>query len=229
MGEHRKEKIIDSRFQNIVLRGEKSVAKTTEFIAGFPPYVRGYQAMGYLQKPVEYQSISLQKSDIFSVSETENIFQNVHDWIYNDVENQSVMIHSVSELHLISPHLKNLKRLFILFEEEKNSLELFSIDFSDELLKKIHFLIFFDADVYSNMEKVRKSRIFWSDIMQKNGISYQIPVACCVNSVVEQLYALSVQADLVLYDVNNPEINDLTNQLCIHNSGILKTIDPFWK
>lgn len=214
MGKHRKEKITNSRFQDITLKGEKSVANATEFIAGFPPYVRGYQAMGHLQEPVEYEAIS---------------FQNIDNFGSNNFENQSVIIHSMSDLELIFPYLKNIKRLFIPFEEEKKISELFLNNFSDEILEKLYFIIFFDVDVFKNMEKVRNARIFWSDIMQKNRISHQIPIACYVNNISEQLYALSVQTDLVLYDPKNSEINDLTNELLLHNSGILKTIDPFWK
>lgn len=232
MGKHREEKISKLHYQNIQLKGNISPKNEAEHIAGFPPYIRGYQAMGHLKQPITRQPICFWNTDPKPVpndSKIEIIFENSTDLLESSFENKSIIVRSAAVLEEISAYLHHIKRLYLLFDNDKHLLTLHSNNFTNKTFEKACFLVCFTDNTFERMKNVRKLRVFCSDLMQKKGISHPILIAAYVNTIIEQLYASAIQSDLLLYDFDNPLITDPTNQMLLDNSGILKTIDPFWK
>lgn len=231
MGKYRKK--TDNRFQNITLKGTTSEPLPTEFIAGFPPYVRGYRAMGYLQQtPNRYPVLFWEENMHFEKEKhpsSEILFRDLKAVTASEVENKSLIINNNIDFLQISEEFQQIKHIYLPIDTE-NDLSIGLLNpFSKEILQKIHFLLFFDAKVFQKIDLMRKVREFWSEIMQKNNFSFQIPITCYVNNINEQLYALSAQCDNIIYNSENEELNNSVNAFTIDNSGILKTIDPFWK
>lgn len=232
MGKHREEKISKLNYQNIQLKGNISPKNETEHIAGFPPYIRGYQAMGHLKQPITHQPVCFWNTSpkpIPNDAKIEFLFENSTDLLESPFENKSIILRSAAVLEEISGYFDHMRRLYLLFDNDEHLLALHSNKFTSKTLEKAYFLVCFTDDTFECMENVRKLRVFCNDLMQKKGISQPIPIAAYINTIIEQLYASAIQSDLLLYDFDNPLITDPTNQMLLDNSGILKTIDPFWK
>ncbi|GET44953.1 hypothetical protein [Capnocytophaga felis] len=234
MGEYREkatEKII-STIQNVSLIGLKSETLQTEYIAGFPPYLRGYHAMGNLLQLPEYKSVCIWNKDLIFCKEkySEILFHDVENLLNaENIAKRSIIITENSNLNQIIDNINQINYIYLLCNSEYLFLQSFFQQISKEILPKIRFVSFFDEKVFERMNEIRKMRSFWSEIMEKMKYSYKIPIASYVHTVTEQLYALAVQSDVLLYDVDNLCLNDELNGFLIENSLVSKTIDPFWK
>lgn len=232
MGEFRKNKA-ELRFQDIELKTIKSLSLEKEFISGFHPYVRGYKAMGYLLKSPEYQPVFFENliNDLTTeeYSKVEKLFCNLSDLVNSESENVSIVVSAQCDFDVENCIFEKVKHIYIVFDNKKKISELFFDELVEKYVHKLRFLFLFDSKNFEIVEKIRKVRVFWSKKMIKYGYSHCIPVASYVKNITEQMYALSAQTDVLLYEYGNQYIDDPTNTLSIENSGILKTIDPFWK
>lgn len=234
MGEYREkitEKII-STIQNISLKGVKSETLQTEHIAGFSPYLRGYRAMGNLLQSVEIQLVRIWNRDltINCGKPLEVLFHNLDDLLeVQNIEKRAIIIGENSDLEQIMSNSSQIEHIYLLCDVEYSFLQCFFQKISEELIFKVRFLSFFDEKVFDRIDEIRKIRSFWSEIMENRGYSHQIPVVAYINTIVEQVYALAIQSDLLLCDADNSCVNDKLNGFLIENSLISKTIDPFWK
>ncbi|MDO4229736.1 MAG: hypothetical protein Q4C98_07975 [Capnocytophaga sp.] len=231
MGKHREK--INTRFQNITLKGVPSESLSTEFIAGFPPYARGYRAMGYLRQAPDCQPILFWNEEICTKKEkyssVEILFHDMEAFLSLESENKSIISNTKTDFQQIIDNFQDIKHIYLPIENEKSQLiDLFN-QIPNEILEKMRFLLFFNENIFQKMDLLRQIRMFWSEIMQEKNFSFQMPIVCYVKNINEQLYALSVQADSIIYSFDNEQLNNSINMFSIENSGILKTVDPFWK
>ncbi|GIJ95224.1 hypothetical protein CAPN002_24420 [Capnocytophaga stomatis] len=234
MGENREkavEKII-SEIQKISLKSSKSGFLENEYIAGFPPYLRGYHAMGNLLQSPEYEPVCVWNEGLISCEEkyAEVLFHDLKDLLNAEkIDKKSIIITEKLNLNQIIDNINQINYIYLLCDLEYSFLRSFFQQIPKEILPKIRFLSFFDEKVFDRMDKIRQVRAFYSEIMEEMEYSYKIPIASYVNTVTEQLYALAAQSDVLLYDANNLYLNDKLNRFLMQNTLILKTIDPFWK
>ncbi|MFK8275291.1 hypothetical protein ACI76Y_06365 [Capnocytophaga cynodegmi] len=234
MGKHREktiEKVI-SEIENISLKGSQSKVLEMEHIAGFPPYLRGYHAIGNLLQSPDYERIHIWTENLDSEG------QECSEILFNDIENllsaknvdkKSIIIREVSNLAQIIDNINQINYIYLLCDSEYSFLRSFFKQISREMLSKVRFLLFFGENTFDKIEKIREIRAFYSEIMKEMGYSYKVPISSYISTITEQLYALAAQSDVLLYETDNLYINDELNHFLVENTLISKTIDPFWK
>ncbi|WP_238252433.1 hypothetical protein [Capnocytophaga cynodegmi] len=234
MGEHREktiEKVI-SKIENISLKGSESEVLEMEHIAGFPPYLRGYHAVGNLLQSPDYERIHIWSENLDSEG------QECSEILFNDIENllsaknvhkKSIIIREVSNLAQIIDNINQINYIYLLCDSEYSILRSFFNQISRKMLSKVRFLLFFEENTFDKIEKIRETRAFYSEIMKEKGYSYKVPISSYISTITEQLYALATQSNVLLYEADNLYINDELNHFLLENTLISKTIDPFWK
>lgn len=234
MGEHREktiEKVI-SKIENISLKGSESEVLEMEHIAGFPPYLRGYHAIGNLLQSPKYERIHIWSENLDSEGQecSEILFNNMENLLSaQNVDKKSIIIREVSNLAQIIDNINQINYIYLLCDSEYSILRSFFKQTSREMLSKVRFLLFFGENTFDKIEKIREIRAFYSEIMKEMGYSYKVPISSYISTITEQLYALAAQSNVLLYEADNLYINDELNHFLVENTLISKTIDPFWK
>ncbi|CEN33888.1 hypothetical protein [Capnocytophaga cynodegmi] len=234
MGKHREktiEKVI-SEIQNISLKGSESEVLEMEHIAGFPPYLRGYHAVGYLLQSPDYERVHIWSENLDSEGQecSKILFNNMENLLSaKNVYKKSIIIREVSNLAQIIDNINQINYIYLLCDSEYSILRSFFKQISREILSKVRFLLFFDENMFDKIEKIREIRAFYSENMKEMGYSYKVPISSYISTITEQLYALAAQSDVLLYEADNLYINDELNHFLVENTLISKTIDPFWK
>lgn len=234
MGKHREktiEKVI-SEIQNISLKGSESEVLEIEHIAGFPPYLRGYHAIGNLLQSPDYERIHIwsENSDSEDQECFEILFNNMENLLrVKNVDKKSIIVGETSSLAQIIDNVNQINYIYLLCDSGYSFLRSFFNQISTEMLSKVRFLVFFDEDTFNKIDKIREIRAFYSEIMKEKGYSYKVPISSYISTITEQLYALAAQSDVLLYEADNLYINDELNHFLVENTLISKTIDPFWK
>ncbi|MFK8297661.1 hypothetical protein ACI76O_07025 [Capnocytophaga cynodegmi] len=234
MGEHREktiEKVI-SKIENISLKGSESEVLEMEHIAGFPPYLRGYHAIGNLLQSPKYERIHIWSEYLDSEGReySEVLFCNIENLLrVKNVDKKSIIIGETSNLAQIIDNINQINYIYLLCDSEYSILRSFFKQISREMLSKVRFLLFFGENTFDKIGKIREIRAFYSEIMKEMGYSYKVPISSYISTITEQLYALAAQSDVLLYEADNLYINDELNHFLLENTLILKTIDPFWK
>ncbi|WP_212923834.1 hypothetical protein [Capnocytophaga cynodegmi] len=234
MGEHREktiEKVI-SKIENISLKGSESEILEMEHIAGFPPYLRGYHAVGYLLQSPDYERVHIWSENLDSEGQecSEILFNNMENLLSaQNIDKKSIIIGESSNLAQIIDNINQINYIYLLCDSEYSFLRSFFNQISREILSKVRFLLFFEENTFDKVEKTREIRAFYSEIMKEMGYSYKVPISSYISTITEQLYALAAQSDVLLYETDNLYINDELNHFLVENTLISKTIDPFWK
>ncbi|WP_212899266.1 hypothetical protein [Capnocytophaga cynodegmi] len=234
MGKHREktiEKVI-SEIQNISLKGSESEVLEMEHIAGFPPYLRGYHAIGNLLQSPDYERIHIWSENLDSEGREyfEILFNNMENLLrVKNVDKKSIIVGETSSLAQIIDNVNQINYIYLLCDSVYSFLRSFFNQISTEMLSKVRFLLFFDENMFDKIEKIREIRAFYSEIMKEKGYSYKVSISSYISTITEQLYALAAQSDVLLYEADNLYINDELNHFLVENTLISKTIDPFWK
>lgn len=232
MGKYRERKNV--RFQNTTLQKSESDILKNEYIAGFPPFLRGYNAMGHLLTYPQQQAVSFWSLETHfeteKKSDIEYLFTNQTDYLFaSECRNKAIIIDFDCNFLSKFPFHEDIKRVYVSIDNEKEIQEDFFDTIPIDMLEKLCFFIRFTDDTFQIMEKIRKTRACWANIMQKKQWKNKIPIASFVKNIQEQIYAYAIQTDIILYDCNNSHISDPSNALIVEFSAITKTIDPFWK
>ena len=196
------------------------MAEKDESIAGFPPYERGYHAMGHLRHTPSLRTVVWAANKEIETSANEVLFTNIEAFELASLPCKSIV---VSDMHLLPTIVKltDIQYIYLaaerLLEKEAQQLLYTHFTFSDQWRILLHF----QQDVFESMAQLRSLRAISAHlgILQQKEI--KIPITCWVHNISEKLYALAAQADDLVCDTYQPT---LTNDWLIANSLISKTI-----
>lgn len=196
------------------------MAEKDESIAGFPPYERGYHAMGHLQHTPSLRTVVWAVNKEIEASANEVLFTDIEAFVLASLPCKSIV---VSDMHLLPTIVKlpDIQYIYLaadtLLEEEAQQLLYTHFTFSDQWRILLHF----QQDVFKSMAQLRSLRTLSAHLGILKQKEIKIPITCWVHNISEQLYALAAQADDLVSDTYQPT---LTNDWLIANSLISKTI-----
>ena len=196
------------------------MAEKDESIAGFPPYERGYHAMGHLRHTPSLRTVVWAANKEIETSANEVLFTDIEAFELASLPCKSIV---VSDMHLLPTIVKltDIQYIYLaaetLLEKEAQQLLYTHFTFSDQWRILLHF----QQDVFESMAQLRSLRAIsvHLGILQQKEI--KIPITCWVHNISEELYALAAQADDLVSDTYQPTP---TNDWLIANSLISKTI-----
>lgn len=196
------------------------MAEKDESIAGFPPYERGYHAMGHLRHRPFLRTVVWAANKEIETAANEVLFTDIETFELASLPCKSIV---VSDMHLLPTIVKltDIQYIYLaaetLLEKEAQQLLYTHFTFSDQWRILLHF----QQDVFESMAQLRSLRAISAHlgILQQKEI--KIPITCWVHNISEELYALAAQADDLVSDTYQPTP---TNDLLIANSLISKTI-----
>lgn len=196
------------------------MAEKDESIAGFPPYERGYHAMGHLRHRPFLRTVVWAANKEIETAANEVLFTDIETFELASLPCKSIV---VSDMHLLPTIVKltDIQYIYLaaetLLEKEAQQLLYTHFTFSDQWRILLHF----QQDVFESMAQLRSLRAISGHlgILQQKEI--KIPITCWVHNISEELYALAAQADDLVGDTYQPT---LTNDWLIANSLISKTI-----
>lgn len=196
------------------------MAEKDESIAGFPPYERGYYAMGHLRHMPSLRTVVWAANKEIETSANEVLFTDIEAFELASLPCKSIV---VSDMHLLPTIVKltDIQYIYLaaetLLEKEAQQLLYTHFTFSDQW----RILLYFQQDVFESMAQLRSLRAISAHlgILQQKEI--KIPITCWVHNISEELYALAAQADDLVSDTYQPTP---TNDWLIANSLISKTI-----
>lgn len=196
------------------------MAEKDESIAGFPPYERGYHAMGHLRHRPFLRTVVWAANKEIETAANEVLFTDIETFELVSLPCKSIV---VSDMHLLPTIVKltDIQYIYLaaetLLEKEAQQLLYTHFTFSDQWRILLHF----QQDVFESMAQLRSLRAISAHlgILQQKEI--KIPITCWVHNISEELYALAAQADDLVSDTYQPTP---TNDLLIANSLISKTI-----
>ena len=196
------------------------MAEKDESIAGFPPYERGYHAMGHLRHRPFLRTVVWAANKEIETAANEVLFTDIKAFELASLPCKSIL---VSDMHLLPTIVKltDIQYIYlageILLEKEAQQLLYTHFTFSDQWRILLHF----QQDVFESMAQLRSLRAISAHlgILQQKEI--KIPITCWVHNISEELYALAAQADDLVSDTYQPTP---TNDWLIANSLISKTI-----
>lgn len=196
------------------------MAEKDESIAGFPPYERGYHAMGYLRHMPSLRTVVWAANKEIETSANEVLFTDIEAFELASLPCKSIV---VSDMHLLPTIVKltDIQYIYlageILLEKEAQQLLYTHFTFSDQWRILLHF----QQDVFKSMAQLRSLRALSAHLGMLQQKEIKIPITCWVHNISEQLYALAAQADDLVGDIYQPTP---TNDWLIANSLISKTI-----
>lgn len=196
------------------------MAEKDESIAGFPPYERGYHAMGHLRHRPFLRTVVWAANKEIETAANEVLFTDIETFELASLPCKSIV---VSDMHLLPTIVKlaDIQYIYLaaetLLEKEAQQLLYTHFTFSDQWRILLHF----QQDVFESMAQLRSLRAISAHlgILQQKEI--KIPITCWVHNISEELYALAAQADDLVSDTYQPTP---TNDWLIANSLISKTI-----
>lgn len=196
------------------------MAEKDESIAGFPPYERGYHAMGHLRHRPFLRTVVWAANKEIETAANEVLFTDIETFELASLPCKSIV---VSDMHLLPTIVKltDIQYIYLaaetLLEKEAQQLLYTHFTFSDQWRILLHF----QQDVFESMAQLRSLRAISAHlgILQQKEI--KIPITCWVHNISEELYALAAQADDLVGDTYQPTP---TNDWLIANSLISKTI-----
>ena len=196
------------------------MAEKDESIAGFPPYERGYHAMGYLRHTPFLRTVVWATNKEIETSANEVLFTDIKAFELASLPCKSIL---VSDMHLLPTIVKltDIQYIYLagetLLEEEAQQLLYTHFTFSDQWRILLHF----QQDVFKSMAQLRSLRALSAHLGMLQQKEIKIPITCWVHNISEQLYALAAQADDLVGDTYQ---STPTNDWLIANSLISKTI-----
>lgn len=196
------------------------MAEKDELIAGFPPYERGYHAMGHLRHTPSLRTVVWTANKEIETSANEVLFTDIEAFELASLPCKSIV---VSDMHLLPTIVKlpDIQYIYLaadtLLEEGAQQLLYTHFTFSDQWRILLHF----QQDVFKSMAQLRSLRTLSAHLGILKQKEIKIRITCWVHNISEQLYALAAQADDLVSDTYQPT---LTNDWLIANSLISKTI-----
>ena len=196
------------------------MAEKDESIAGFPPYERGYHAMGHLRHRPFLRTVVWAANKEIETSANEVLFTDIKAFELASLPCKSIL---VSDMHLLPTIVKltDIQYIYLaaetLLEKEAQQLLYTHFTFSDQWRILLHF----QQDVFKSMAQLRNLRALSAHLGMLQQKEIKIPITCWVHNISEQLYALAAQADDLVGDTYQPTP---TNDWLIANSLISKTI-----
>ena len=195
------------------------MAEKDESIAGFPPYERGYHAMGHLRHRPSLRTVVWAANKEIETAANEVLFTDIEAFELASLPCKSIV---VSDVHLLPTIVKltDIQYIYLAAETllEKEAQLLYThFTFSDQWRILLHF----QQDVFKSMVQLRSLRALSAHLGMLQQKEIKIPITCWVHNISEQLYALAAQADDLVGDIYQPTP---TNDWLIANSLISKTI-----
>ena len=194
-------------------------------IAGFPPYERGYRAMGYAQGVPPLRVVQWYDPLLPLAKEAE-------ECICPTIADFTVCTHSfksiVTEEILLLPSLLSLPQLHRIYLKA----EAFQNEKQQALLKKYwqpnsktYFLLSWHSDAFECIEQLRGLRTLSATLPQGT----KLPITCWIHQPTEQFYALSGQADDLICELRDQQLISPEIRWLVRRSLVTQTTDPFAK
>ena len=162
---------------------------------------------------------------------TEIIFTKNTDFSNSNHNNKSFLIedlHSniLSNEMLKSQHIYFSVDFFLGKEFEEICLQ---NSYIKNIFDRTRIFFKFNENPLEKKLQIRDVRKKCAELISKKLLPSFIPIACYVENISEQIYALAFQANYILYDFDNECINSPFNAFVVENSRINRTIDPFFE
>ncbi|MDO5607342.1 MAG: hypothetical protein Q4G08_02690 [Capnocytophaga sp.] len=177
-----------------------------DYAAGFPPYQRGYHAMGYV----------LEIPDLIPL-DAQHIFINttLHQQDFPASSNRYANLTPADQPIPETWAASQLWNVGQLLQQKKIAPD------------KVAIWVSFDkSNHWETVAYIRFLRMLWATIALRLQLRQLLPIAVEVTSANEYMAGIIAQADRFITPAGNPLLDDKTIKTFIRNSLIARTVDP---